>query len=131
MSRRFGRIPEKIVALLEHSVLNVKSRVVTALPPHADDELRAFTAEKVLEAIFRDWTEHENAEHLSDKDWTDLSSFVQMSAALAGKQLTAQGKPIYEASLSALLEDWLYNWNAEGADGPPSAQARARIQFAK
>ena len=130
MRKRFGRIPEKMLALFEQNVRNVKTRVLIALPASASEELRAFTLEKVLDTVFQDWLEHDNYNELGDKDWNDLASFVQMSAAIAGKQLEAQGKPIYEATLAALLEDWLHNWNDGDNDGPPDAYARAEIQFA-
>lgn len=119
MDKRFGRIPDKTLQLYERTVSDVRAKVLPALPQSAGEDLRAFTLEKVLEVIFKDWHEHGNTEALSDLDLQDLSSFVEMSVALASGQLQAQGRPIYEAALQGLLQDWLYNWNADGTPGPP------------
>ncbi len=100
--------------------MQVKTKVVTALPDSASDELRAYTVERVLETVLRDWHENGNKDGLSNDDLKDLASFVQMSVALAGKQLEAQGKPIFKATLEGLLDDWFYNWNVDGGSGPPS-----------
>ena len=108
----FGRVPSETVEFFLHNIARVSTDVLVALPAQADEQLRAFTLEKILETVFRDWNEHGNT-RLSPQDLKDLSSFVQMSAALAGNQLNAQGRAVFEASLSALLKDWLYNWNSE------------------
>ncbi len=108
----FGRVPSETVEIFQQHIADVKVHVLAALPAQADEPMRAFTLEKVLDSVFRDWHEHGNT-RLSPQDLNDLGSFVQMSAALAGNQINAQGRAVFEASLIALLEDWLYNWNAD------------------
>lgn len=109
----FGRIPSETIELFRQNITIVRERVIISLPAQADEPLQALTLEKVLDAVFRDWQEHGNT-FLSEEDVSDLSSFVQMAAALAGHhQINAQGRAVFEATLSALLEDWLYNWNTE------------------
>lgn len=108
----FGRVPAETLQLFQQNIADVKNNVLSALPAQADEQLRGFTLEKILATVFRDWQEHGNT-FLSPDDVKDLSSFVQMSASLAGNQINAQGRAVFEASLSALLEDWLYNWNTE------------------
>lgn len=115
MNGNFGRIPVETVQFCQRSVKDVQERVISVLPEEATEELRAFTLEKVLNVVFRDWHEHGN-DSLSDDDIADLSSFVQMAASLAGSSLNETGKPIYEATLQGLLEDWLYNWEPDEAE---------------
>lgn len=108
----FGRVPSETVEFFQQNIADVKGKVLCALPAQADEQVRAFTLEKVLNTVFRDWAEHGNTK-LSSQDLNDLCSFVQMSTALAANQLNAQGRAVFEASLEALLEDWLYNWNSK------------------
>lgn len=118
MKAKFGRIPTDTYSFLEQAVTSIKNEVVIALPDSASDELRAFTLEKILDTVFKDWQQHGN-DKLSGEDLNDLRSFVQAAAALAGPQLNAQNKPIYKAILQGLLDDWLFNWNAK-QPGPPN-----------
>ena len=119
VDKKFGRIPPQTISLFEKTVADVKAKVLPSLPHTAGDDVKAYTLEKVLEVILRDWHENGNTDGMSDEDLADLASFVQMAAALAGSTIHAQGKPIYEATLKGLLEDWLQNWNAPGDPGPP------------
>ncbi|MBX9568157.1 MAG: hypothetical protein K2X77_04640 [Candidatus Obscuribacterales bacterium] len=118
-NKKFGRIPAQTIELFERTVADVKSKVLPALPHTAGEELKGFTLEAVLEIIFRDWHENNNTEGMREEDLADLASFVQMASALAGTTMHAQGRPIYEATLKGLLEDWLENWNKPDDPGPP------------
>lgn len=119
MDKKFGRIPSQTIDLFERTVADVKTKILPSVPHTAGDEVKAFTLEAVLNIVLRDWHENNNTEGLSEEDIKDMNSFVQMAAALAGTTIHAQGKPIYEATLSGLLEDWLENWNTPGDPGPP------------
>lgn len=116
---RFGRVPPETVALFQQVVQTVREQVVTGLPAHASQELRAYTLEEVLAIVLRDWRENENTSGLLPEDAADLRNFVALAASLAGAELNAAGKPIYQATLKGLLEDWLANWNSPGDPGPP------------
>jgi hypothetical protein len=49
----------------------------------------------------------------------DLRNFVALAVSLAGTDLNNQGRPVYQAVLKGLLDDWLANWNAPNDPGPP------------
>lgn len=123
---RFGRIPQDTIELFERTVQDVKTKVIPALPSNADSAIRAYTMGKILEMIFRNWREKKNKNGMAEEDLRDLASFVQMSAALAGSQINSQGRPVFEATLRGLLDDWLENWNAAGAKGPPVEQGAGK-----
>jgi hypothetical protein len=97
----------------------VKTRMLSALPGSAGNEVKACTTEMLLTIVFRDWIENENATGLEADDVADLESFVQCAASLAGSDINGQGLPVYQAVLKGLLEDWLANWNSPGDPGPP------------
>jgi hypothetical protein len=118
-SSRFGRIPAGTVELFQRTVQVIREQVVTALPAQASGDVRAYTLEAVLEIVLRDWRENENTTGLVSSDIQDLRSFVELAASLAGTDINAKGKPIYEATLRGLLEDWLANWNSPNDPGPP------------
>jgi len=112
MERVFGRIPLSTIELYQDTVSAVTATVLSALPENADTELREFTLSSVLTAVFRDWNENENKVALTETDLDDLGSFVTAAGSLAGKQVLQQSRPVYEACLLGLLNDWLYTWNA-------------------
>lgn len=131
MTQTFGRVRSSTVTRYRRCIQRVRNDVLTALPASADEELRIFTLSLLLTTIFSDWNENQNHEDLADKDWADFVSFVQLSAELAGKNLTTQNRPIYESSLQSLMDDWLYNWNESGHSGPPSLRSRQRMRSAR
>ncbi|MBC7545989.1 MAG: hypothetical protein H7338_24940 [Candidatus Sericytochromatia bacterium] len=116
---QFGRIPTDTVALMRRTVTAIRDEVLTGLPSRANDEVRAFTLEQVLQIVLRDWSENENTSGLEATDVADLKSFVALAASLAGDDINQHGLPIFQASLHGLLADWLENWNAAGDPGPP------------
>jgi hypothetical protein len=116
---KFGRVPGETIDLFQKTIQQVNSEIITALPGSANDAVRSYTVEQLLEIVFRDWRENENTAGLEPADMRDLSSFVAMAASLAGSDLNGQGFPVYQAVLKGLLEDWLYNWNAPDDPGPP------------
>ncbi len=115
----FGRVPPSTITLFKTTVDLVRNQVALAIPSNANELVRAYTIEQVLEVVFRDWRENENTTGLEPADVADLTSFVSMASALAGSDINGQGYPIYQATLKGLLEDWLYNWNSPGDPGPP------------
>ena len=119
-SSQFGRIPGETVVLLTQHVRHATGPILAALPPEAQIALRDATVAAVLERTIRDWWENGNADGLVAQDITDLRSFVALAAALVGGPLDEVGQAIYRATLAALLDDWLANWNADGVDGPPA-----------
>ena len=123
-SQQFGRIPAETVMLLTQHARQARGQIATALPP-APKELGNFTIEAVLDRTLRDWWSNSNTHGLTDTDVGDLKSFVTLAAALAGGGASStslnspEGQAVYRATLTALLDDWLANWNADGQDGPP------------
>jgi hypothetical protein len=115
----YGRIPPETVTLFERTVQIVREQVVSGLPMHANTSLRADTLQLVLEIVLRDWRENGNTTGLLDSDAQDLRNFVTLAASLAGDDINGQGRPVFNAILRGLLEDWLANWNAPGDPGPP------------
>ena len=116
---KFGRVPDETIDLFQKTIQQVNKEIITALPGSANNAVRSYTVEQLLEIVFRDWRENENTTGLELADMRDLSSFVAMAASLAGSDLNGQGFPVYQSVLKGLLEDWLYNWNAPDAPGPP------------
>lgn len=119
MAPSFGRIPPGTVDLFRQTTDVVRNQIMNAMPASTAEEVKAFTIEKVLGIVLRDWSENENTEGLSARDIKDLRSFVDLAASLAGSDLGGAGLPVYQATLNGLLEDWLANWNSEGDPGPP------------
>ena len=117
--RRYGRVPPETVALFQQVVRAVREQVLAGLPSYASQELRAYTAEEVLAVVLRDWRENENTSGLLPEDIADLRTFVELAASLAGQDLNSAGRPVFQATLKGLLEDWLANWNSPGDPGPP------------
>jgi hypothetical protein len=125
-SSEFGRVPADTVVLLTQHVRHASGPIAGALPEGAPQPMRDFTVRAVLDRTVRDWWENGNTEGLGTKDIADLRSFVTLAAAIAsppehgGIPLQgAEAQAIYRATLAALLDDWLANWNADGVDGPP------------
>lgn len=115
----FGRIPATTLNVIASQVRAVSTDVVGALPVGAANLARAETIRMVLARTLRDWWENGNAEGLPSQDVADLQSFVALAAAVAGDWRAPGALPVYRATLAALLDDWLLNWNAGGVDGPP------------
>ena len=116
---QFGRIPGGTVELMQRTVTSIREGVLPGLPSRASSEVKAFTLEQVLQVVLRDWSENENTSGLIEADIADLKSFVEFAASLAGDEINGDGLPIYQATLTGLLADWLENWNAPGDPGPP------------
>ncbi len=116
---KFGRIPPETVTLFQKTIVQARDHIASVLPPDADEKVKAYAIEQVLEIILRDWRENNNTTGMEDADVEDLGNFVGLAATLAGNDLNGQGFPIFQATLKGLLEDWLYNWNAPGDPGPP------------
>jgi hypothetical protein len=118
----YGRVPEETAALLREHVRQASGPIAAVLPQPAPPELRAFTIRAALDRMIRDWWSNENMDGLTAKDIDDLQSFVALAAALAGTSAPLsdpEAQAVYRATLAALLDDWLANWNADGVDGPP------------
>ncbi len=116
---RYGRIPQQTVDLFQQTVAIVRDQVLSALPPQANDHVRAYTLEQVLAIVLRDWRENSNTTGLIPADANDLRNFVSLAVSLSGSDLNGQGFPVYQALLKGLLEDWLANWNAPNDPGAP------------
>lgn len=115
----FGRIAPPTIAVLEKNVAAVRDQVLTAVPPQANQALRAEALEVILSIVLRDWHVNGNTTGLLASDIADLQSFVSLAASLAGNDLNGQGRPVFLALIKGLLEDWLANWNSPGDPGPP------------
>lgn len=114
----YGRIPAGVVALLRQEA-RLAEEVVFEWPPDAPRDLRDFTVRAILQRVITDWWKNANTKGLDGPDVVDLRSFVELARALADDRFDSDGKAIYRATLSALLDDWLANWNAKGFEGPP------------
>lgn len=118
-SAQFGRVPAATVVLLTQHVRHATGPILAGLPSMAPQLVREFTVRAVLERTIRDWWANGNADGLAAQDVADLRSFVSMAAVLSDSARDPAGQAIYRATLTALLDDWLANWNADGVDGPP------------
>ena len=123
-SSEFGRIPAETVVLLTRQVRQVEDAVKGGLPTGAPPAVRDHTVGAVLDHTLRDWWGNGNTAGLTAQDADDLRSFVALAAALAARPAlrSPEGEAIYRATLAALLDDWLANWNANGVSGPPQRQ---------
>ena len=119
----FGRVPIDTVKLLSSHIRDVSGPILSYLPLGITRSMRDWTIKQTLETVLRDWRENENLDELSKEDIADLGSFAELAYELAvGKSLEALSPvedAVFKAILSALLNDWLANWNADGVDGPP------------
>ena len=123
-----NRVPAKVIDLLDGSARIARERVITALPSGASDETRAWTLQQVLGTALRDWLENGNLEGLVSEDVHDLRSFVSLAATVADLDRAdpdGLSAATYKTVLAALLEDWLANWNSDGASGPPESEREA------
>jgi hypothetical protein len=125
-SSQFGRIPSTTVVLLTEQVGQARGLVLGAVPAAAPREAHDFTIRAVLTHTLTDWWQNGNTAGLTSRDVDDLRSFVVLALALASsgsagsERLHApEERAIYRAVLTALLDDWLANWNSDGQDGPP------------
>ncbi|NTW03293.1 MAG: hypothetical protein HGA19_18790 [Oscillochloris sp.] len=124
-SSEFGRVPPASVVLLTKHVRSATGPIISVLPERTSEELRSFTIRAVLDRMLRDWWENGNKDGLTSQDIDDLKSFVAMAVAMAAQPTgdpahnDELSQAIYRATLSALLDDWLVYWNADGVDGPP------------
>lgn len=120
-SNEFGRVPAQTVVLLNQLVHHTRTTIVPALPAGAPRDVWDWTTEAVLGVLMRDWWKGGNEEGLRPRDVEDLRSFVTLAASLAndaGTLRSPTGQAAFQGVLTALLEDWLENWNADGVDGP-------------
>lgn len=118
---QFGRIPSETVVLLTRQVKQVEDAVKGGLPGEAPPAVRDASVGAILERTLRDWWGNGNTAGLMTQDIADLRSFVAAAAGLAERAGigTPEGQAVYRATLTALLDDWLFNWNAHGVSGPP------------
>jgi hypothetical protein len=117
---KFGRLPTTTVALFESNIGTVCQQVLKVVPSSATAEARAFTLEQILQTVFRDWQENDNATPLGSTDAADLASFIQAAVSTSRADFSPEGLAIYQSTLNALLTDWLHNWN--GTQRPPLAK---------
>lgn len=116
---RFGRIPQRTIALLEQTRDQVRQQIVTALPSNAGQAARDVVVEQVIGAVLRDWRENDNTTGLTGEDVADMQNFVRAAASIAGGDLSGPNRPVFEAVLAGMLEDWLHNWNSPNDPGAP------------
>ena len=117
----YGRVSMHTYSLFSEQVRNVVEPVLSYLPLETTRELRDWTVKKSLETVFRDFRENGNLEALAAEDISDLGSFAELAADLAGlaeSESRLQSEAVYKAVFNALLNDWLYNWNSPGISGP-------------
>lgn len=119
-SSQFGRIPGELVLLLAQHARQATGPVLADLPRDIPGPVRDHTVRAVLDRTMRDWWANGNTEGLNEQDVADLRSFVALAASLAAGARDAETQAVYRATLGALLDDWLENWNAGGVDGPPA-----------
>lgn len=118
----YGRIPLETYTLFAEQVRNVVEPVLSYLPLETSRSLRDWTVRTTLETVFQDWRELGNPEPLGSEDVSDLGSFAELAthlAKLSGAACPEEFEAVYKAVLTALLVDWLHNWNPAGSSGPP------------
>lgn len=118
-SSQFGRIPGELVLLLTQHTRQATGPILADLPRDAPSIVRDHTVRAVLDHTIRDWWANGNTDGLTEQDVADLRSFVALAATLAAGARDPETQAVYRATLAALLDDWLENWNANGVDGPP------------
>ncbi len=115
---QYGNIPQDTMIVLGHLVRKVTGPIAAAVPVNAPMSVRDITVKEVLDRVIADWHSNENLEGLEQQDIDDLRSFVEVACLCCGNDFTVVGQTIYRVCLSALLDDWLDNWNANGTSGP-------------
>ena len=118
-TKAYGRTPPETLAMLQRRILDV-AVVLSEMDASAPGPMRRFAAGAVLERTIRDWNENGNVEPLLADDVIDLQSFIAFAGQLAGPLVEIEGQAVFRAVLSALLDDWLVAWNADGNPGPPA-----------
>jgi hypothetical protein len=118
---QFGRIPADTVVLLTRQVRQVQDAVKGGLPESAPRSAIDFATGTLLEHTVRDWWQNGNTAGLTPQDADDLRSFVALATAVASPAAlrSPEGEAVFRATLAALADDWLDNWNANGVSGPP------------
>ncbi|KAB8140193.1 hypothetical protein F8S13_24535 [Chloroflexia bacterium SDU3-3] len=120
-SSAYGRIPADTVVLLTKFTRDAAGPALLYLPNDTPDHIRHYTTRAVASTMMRDWWDNGNIEGLATQDIADIQSFVALAAAVAigvGGWQHATACAAYRATLAALLDDWLQNWN-DTTDGPP------------
>jgi hypothetical protein len=85
-------------------------RVASSLPGGSPLAWRRLAYRAVLSAVLRDAVENDNR-GLEPDDAENLSRFVQDAAATASSVAVEYRDDTFEIVLSALLEDWVDNWD--------------------
>jgi hypothetical protein len=114
-----GRIPPEVADLLSTNVQTVRAVVLSEIKADTAGPRRGFTAAAVMDRVLRDWWENGNIDPLTPDDVTDLQSFVALSVSLSAGIPQPEAEAVYRALVTALLDDWLVAWNADGNVGPP------------
>ena len=116
---RYGRIPQDTVDLLSNHIRRITGPIAAALPIGTSVSRRNQTVFILLNALVSDWRENDNFDLMTPDDIDDFQSFIEAASFLSGAEENAISAAIYEATLNALAQDWLTNWNATNNSGPP------------
>jgi hypothetical protein len=95
-------------------VVAAASEAAGKLPEEAPSAWRRTAYRAVLAAILRDWAENGTAT-LDPQDAANVHGFVQDAAQAALAAPEEHRDDTFEVVLTALLDDWILNWNTEDA----------------
>jgi hypothetical protein len=95
-------------------VVTAASEAAGALPEAAPSSWRRTAYRAVLAAILRDWAENGTAT-LDPDDAANVHGFVRDAAATALGVPEEHRDDTFEVVMTALLDDWILNWNTEDA----------------
>jgi hypothetical protein len=119
VASRYGRIPQDTVDLLSNHIRRITGPIAAALLIGASVSRRNQTVFILLDAVVSDWRENDNFDLMPPDDIDDFQSFIEAASFLCGTEENAISAAIYEATLKALAQDWLANWNVTDNSGPP------------
>jgi hypothetical protein len=95
--------------------VSLAGEVTNSLPPGSPMAWRRLTYRAVLQAVLRDAVENDTA-GLDAEDTANLSRFVRTAAVAAAQASVEHRDDAYDIVLTALLEDWIDNWDPEEDD---------------
>jgi len=119
IASRYGRIPQDTFDLLANHIRRITGPIAAALPIGASVSRRNQTVFILLDTVVSDWRENDNFDLMTPDDIDDFQSFIEAASFVSGAEENAISAAIYEATLKALAQDWLANWNATDNSGPP------------